>query len=446
MTGRGLSAILAAPRRPMPAARTPSIEPLSAAARRVEEAWPGRAPDPEADREALVAEMRRRLETWDWDGATLRLACSAAYAVFTGDMAARRDLTDLRRFFLDEARTTRETALLGALFDAYLAGFAPKAGRSIALAEALSAAQDRLRARDRGLVGRLPDVLDPNRAHEVAADRMVDAAEPHAVLLELGFTRPRETGLMEHAHLAFIRRLAPRLHEPEVADRLIDWLRLPGEATARAGGAAEAITALLSTWTQADAGASTIERLTRRLVDLYGDPRRQTGEPWRSVGRAEHGLLLRWLTGENLKLLFDAISETTRDADESRMWSARRQFYLGLHEQKRIDAAWVAFADAGARQARAILARTGKGGAMPFGRQVAGGTRSNTSIMILRIGRKIIVDGSHSYKVHVFDETHPQAPRLFMDRYDCERIRIARPAPDARAHLGDWQGWVLQRI
>lgn len=251
-------------------------------------------------------------------------------------MAQRRELEGLRGFFLDKARSTRETFLLGALFEAHLAGFAPGASRSVALAEALAAASDRLRSRDRALVEQLPAVLDPVHAHEAVADRMAQAADPHAALLDLGFVRPREAGLMDHANLAYIRRLAPRLDEPEIAERLIDWLRLPGEATARAGGAAEAITSLLAPWTRATAGAQTVERLTRRLVDLYGDPRRRTGEPWRSVGPAEQALFLRCLTGENLRLLFDAISETTRDAGEARMWSARRQFYLGLHEQRRV--------------------------------------------------------------------------------------------------------------
>ncbi|MBV8112641.1 MAG: hypothetical protein JO012_23075, partial [Hyphomicrobiales bacterium] len=83
--------------------------------------------------------------------------------------------------------------------------------------------------------------------------------------------------------------------------------------------------------------------------------------------------------------------------------------------------------------------------------QVSGGSRSNTSLLILRIGGKIVVEGSHGYKVHVFDERNPAAPKLFQSHYDCERIRrsisdSATGAEAKRSHNGDWQGWVLERI
>jgi hypothetical protein len=175
---------------------------------------------------------------------------------------------------------------------------------------------------------------------------------------------------------------------------------------------------------------------------MYGDPRRSTGDPWFRVGAAERAVFLRWLTGENLRLLFDAITDT----NDSHMWTARREFYLGLHQQKRIDAVWVAFAPSGAREARRILEATGHGKGLDFGRQVAGGSRANTSLLIAKIGRKIVVDGSHSYKVHVFDEDDPKAPKLYQPLYDCEQIRLRTPERQRKSHNGDWQHWVLMRI
>ena len=83
---------------------------------------------------------------------------------------------------------------------------------------------------------------------------------------------------------------------------------------------------------------------------------------------------------------------------------------------------------------------------MTFGEQVAGGGRSNTSLLIARIGNKIVVDGSHSYKVHVFPADHPRAPRVFETAYDCEEIRRTAPPAFARSHIGDWQSWVRMRI
>lgn len=65
MTGRSLSSMLSAPHRPMQVVRMSPLEPLRLAAGRIEAAWPGRVPSSGADREALVAEMLRRLEAWD---------------------------------------------------------------------------------------------------------------------------------------------------------------------------------------------------------------------------------------------------------------------------------------------------------------------------------------------------------------------------------------------
>jgi len=58
---------------------------------------------------------------------------------------------------------------------------------------------------------------------------------------------------------------------------------------------------------------------------------------------------------------------------------------------------------------------------------------------------KIVVEGSHSYKVHIFREDNRQSPKLYQPTYDCEVIRLTSGA-EARPHFGNWQGWVLERI
>ncbi len=80
-----------------------------------------------------------------------------------------------------------------------------------------------------------------------------------------------------------------------------------------------------------------------------------------------------------------------------------------------------------------------------YGLQTAGGSRLYTSLLILKIGSKILVEGSHNYKIHVFRASSPTAPVLYQARYDCEMIRLAAGA-EAKSHNGDWQGWVLERI
>lgn len=149
---------------------------------------------------------------------------------------------------------------------------------------------------------------------------------------------------------------------------------------------------------------------------------------------------LRWLTGENIRFFLDVVSEV----EDSHMWAPRRRFWLGLHEQGRIDAAWVAFDDAGAQLAHRRVSRRSDGATKSYGRQTAAG-RATTSLLVMKIGRKIVVEGSHSYKIHIFDESSANAPRLYLDGYDCERIRHL-PGALTKAHQRHWEGWVLENI
>lgn len=84
---------------------------------------------------------------------------------------------------------------------------------------------------------------------------------------------------------------------------------------------------------------------------------------------------------------------------------------------------------------------------LAFGRQTARGTRINTCLLVLKIGSKVVVEGSHDYKVHVFKEGASRTPKLYQQRYDCEEIRLI-PGAASQRHFpeGYWQGWVRERI
>ncbi|WP_414813027.1 EH signature domain-containing protein [Pantoea ananatis] len=81
---------------------------------------------------------------------------------------------------------------------------------------------------------------------------------------------------------------------------------------------------------------------------------------------------------------------------------------------------------------------------LKFGRQVAG-SRKNTSLLILKIGHCIVVEGSHNYKVHIFRSDNKKAPELFRLKYDCEHIRTL-PNSFAIPHLSGWQEKVREHI
>ena len=444
-SSNGLAALLRRGGRPGPVPARFALDGLRAAAKRVEDRWPGQEPPDEKDRDAILKELAIRLHRGDWSGCRLSLVCAGIRAAFHETRRAHEALADLRAFFYEEIAATDRPSVLNAAFLAYIESFDPSSVHTRNLGRALAKAQKTLPPRAERLRKSFPRLFQPQDIVSDIARAMIAAENPYSRMLELGVQSPHGPGLMDHVHLEFVKSTADRLSRETACKQLLAWLKPKGRPERRQG-AAEAVQALLKPWTRKDPDTKLQSFLTRTLVDMYGDPRRMSGYPWHAVGNAERAVFLRWLTGENLRLLFDAITDTMSDDAEKRMWAARRKFYLKLHAEKRIKNAWVAFAPAGARRARQILEASGSGSGMEFGQQIARGARSNTSLLIAHVSNKIVVDGSHSYKVHVFKDDDPRAPELFQRTYDCEQIRHSLPDRDKKAHLGDWQQWVLMRI
>ena len=116
-----------------------------------------------------------------------------------------------------------------------------------------------------------------------------------------------------------------------------------------------------------------------------------------------------------------------------------------MYESDEIDEAWVAFSDEAYRAAQRMAnSEYEEKLHSSFGRQTAGGSRQNTSLLILRIGSRVIVEGSHNYKVQLFERSNPKIPQLYQKSYDCEKIR--RSSDEDKVHVdGRWQQWVRQK-
>lgn len=127
------------------------------------------------------------------------------------------------------------------------------------------------------------------------------------------------------------------------------------------------------------------------------------------------------------------------------MWPPRRDFWLKLHDQGRISEAWVAFGRESRDYARTHLVREGATNiATRFAAQLDRG--GSTSLLIMRIGGKIVVDGCHSYKTHVFDASDPKAPKLYLSKYYCDSIRHVSRLSQSHLSIASWQTWVLRQI
>jgi len=419
-------------------ASLPAPTRLAAAARRILSRWPDVVADPpERDRDRLVTEMFRRLQAGDWKGVRMSFVTSAARALFDAERRSRTALEPLRRFYYAELEASDSRSFLAAMMSVYLGSYEPGATHTVALARSLAKVRQRLDARSRLLVDEVPEVLDPKKGAEALGSLMVQMDDPWQGLRDLHLLSPHAPGIMDFAHLAFVDRVAPKLNQPTEIERLLRWLKPDGREP-RASGAGEAIEALLMPWRDRDPSSQMQHDLITRIVDYYGDPRvRGRAGVWSSVSEELLAILLRWLTGANIRFFLEIVSAV----EDSHMWAPREKFWLSLYNQRRIDAAWVAFSDAGAALAR----RKAGTRAIPFGRQIAGGSRSGTCLLILKIGAKIVVEGSSNYKIHIFDERNSRAPKLYQNSYDCDAIRRISGA-QAKMHLGYWEGWVLERI
>ncbi len=419
----------------------PSLVRIAAAAERVLLRWPDVIVEPpERDRERIVQEIKRRITTGQWQGTKMSLVMTAARAVFDEERCTRDDLEGVRRFYYDEIRASDRRGFLSAMFSVYMGSYQPGAMHTMQLARALSSSQQSLGAKWRHLLEKLPACLDPDKAHEAVCALMINMDDPWDGLRSLGIRSPHAPGLMDHAHMAFVAAIGSKLTSRAEIERLIGWLK-PDNGPARTVGAGFAVSALLEPWTNSKPTEGDTSYLTENIVGLYGDPRVQHGGVWSEVSESATSVILRWLTGENIRFFLDVVSKV----EDSHMWQPRREFWLRLYEAGWIEAAWVAFSQPAVQEARRISQYGGGHSTLSFGSQTERGNRQNTSLLILKIGRKIVVEGSHNYKVHIFDESDPAAPSLYQRAYSCEMIRL-RGNPKSRAHLSGWQGWVMEHI
>lgn len=421
-----------------------AINHLASAAERILNRWPDVVADPpERDRERMVQEVLGRLDAGDWAGARMSQVTAAAVALYDEERRARSDLDRLRDFYCEEILSSDRTTFLNAMFAVFIGSYVPNAPHTRQLASSLRRVQERIGSRWGMLLRSIPECLDPENAHAAVATRMAGMASPWDELRALGLRSPHAPGLMDHVHLLFVEHIAASLNKRTMIDRFIGWLKPEGRS-ARVSGATEAISALLAPWAHNSPSEDDKHHLVKSLTTMYGDPRvRGENAIWSAVPDNLTAIMERWLTGENIRFFLKVVS----DVETSHMWAPRNEFWLGLYEQKRIDAAWVAFSKEGADYARKedSRKRDGDQSFLKFGRQSAGGTRDRTSLLVLKIGSKIVVEGSHNYKVHVFRIDHPKAPKLYEASYDCDQIRHI-PGSWSTPHIGDWQGRVLEQI
>lgn len=426
--------------------RTRALPPLGQIKRSVDNImshWPDAVRTPEdRDREKLAQNMRLRVSKWNWENTTTQRVISAAVAVFDKERCNRPDLRDVREFYVDEIATREPGAFLDGMVGVYLDSFTVGADHTRDLARSLSARGSDLGGRHRKLIIALPQVFTPDAAPRGLAQLMLETDDAYAKLQSIGLSSPHTSGLAKAAQKLFVKSLAPDLANTSARQKLLNWLT-PQTGPVLQTGAGPAVEALLSVWRTQTPPDALRNELSEAIIAAWNDPRLHAGGIWSGFDPDLRAILLRWLTHQDMKFFCNMVTAT----QNNHMWPPRRDFWLQLFDDNMIDEAWVAFGSAARRYAQQNLIRQGDASMNTrFGRQLDRG--GNTSLLIMRIGNKIVVDGCHNYRTHIFRIDDPKAPKLYdnFQPYYCDRIMHA--ATNSRSHhpIPRWKEWVLKHV
>ncbi|MDZ4392048.1 EH signature domain-containing protein [Cypionkella sp.] len=424
--------------RPLSVPTAPSFTLIQRSIQRIIDRYDAPSTPPEHEAEKLLAEMLRRILADDWRKVPLSFATRVAGLAFAAEYRDRADLTQVRQFLLAEITVSTKAGFLNPMVRIYMESYAPGAEHTRALARALAGARSRIGPRWQQLLENIPDLFDADTAPRSIAARMEAMDVPWHGLRAIGLRQPHAPGLMDAAHLAYLARIAPRLDQRAEIDRLLGWLK-PDAQSVRNVGAGAAITALMRPWMQRQPPKEIMTLLIDRLTENYGHPRVGRHAAWNEVDPAMESVFLRWLMGADIRFLFRVLTEVERN----HMWADREDFWWTLHEQGRIDEVWIAFNDTGHRTAIMKLPPDARHGPLRFGHQIG---EKDKSLLIMRIGDKVVVEGTYSFEVHAFDARNSVAPKLYEPKYDVSKIRDKRPVLWKQRHQGDWQSRVMRNL
>lgn len=418
-----------------------SPERLAKAVERIRQRFGDRQPVKPEALDALVERLTQAIRRWDWSRLTEGEISQVVRA-----WASRlvRVAADVEEFLLRELGRSTRRSLLGALCDGYFVGWVTRDVRTTELARII---QDRAAWLPRSwqIVFRtIPESLDTNEGAVRLGRWLAVQADPYRAATERGIVAPHGPGFMAEVHDTWLAAL-PEPRDETTIRRMLAWIH-PADSPKLEGDRATGVVArLLRPWANTMPPKPLRTLLLNELVRHRGDPRRENGHFWTQVGEDSKRTMLRWLAGQRMEAFLDVVSRSEEKLEAGDQWPARRRFWMGLYEEGRIDEAWPSYGTDAQAIADQLARTTGDLTYSAYGRQLS---RKNTSLLIMRVGPRIVVEGSHNFRVHLFRQGSTTAPRLYEGRYDLDGFILPQGHQDARMHdaAGNWMSWVRERI
>ena len=421
----------------------PDLNRLSSAKKRVFQRWPDVVPDaPEKDHEIIIKQMLDLLEINDWRDVKLSFVMRALKVAFNPKFRTRPDVAEILKFAYAELDATTQATFLNSMVSIYISSYEPGSRHSLNLGQKIQAKLKLLNGKWRSVMICYPKLFDGKTSHISIAESMLEMETPWKELKDQGFTDPHSTGLMDHANISYIDRLQPKLKDEIWLDTLFSWLN-PEPGKRKQSNSIKIIEATLSHWLKQRPSDQLRQVITEYLINQYNDPRINKGL-WAGVREECMNVMFSWLTREDLRFFTSVVDATQKDPQ----WQPRKKFWLRLYDEGLIEQAWVAFCPSAERYAREHLISTGSvNNVSRFARQTKGSSRSQTSILLMKIGNKIVVDGCHDYRTHMFNIDDPAAPKLYLKAYDCD-ADVMDFAPHSKAHnvIPRWAEWVRESL
>lgn len=413
---------------------------LRRAVRRVDQAYPDIDPDVrEEDREQLVRELDRRQRADNWRDYTWADLQRAARALLQpsrsrqrsrpapwnigpsrsgGPLHQRREYRPLVPFLLAQINERAKPRFLRTMYRLYLSTFNRRSSLTQQLARRLDGSVQHTslplrRAVDLG-------VLKPRSAVENLTARMAVEPSPFEFIKDIGIEAPHGEGLMAQVHERFVRlHSAAQLRRDQTESlRLLNWIA-PPNAHPMEAGVELGIDALLAPWEHSEPDQELRKKLETTLIRGFGDPRITRTGAWPRCRADVRAVMMRWLAGETIEVFFEIISK----AVTSHMWDDRRGLWMELYQASRIHEAWFALSPRGEEVARSL--KRSRDVPLEYGRNGSwnSGDRDKC-LLIMRIDRdRVVVEGSHSFKTHVYRRGDHRSVALYENTYDCDEVR-----------------------